>query len=139
MVVFGNCKKKEGRCLDLKSDQDFIHIAPASVFKAFLIKNMHFVHYPWVLSHDLMANLRNSLMVVFGNCKKKEGRCLDLKSDQDCIHIAPASVFKAFLIKNMHFVHFAWVLSHDLIANLHNSLISVLSNWKKEEAKYLDK
>ena len=67
------------------------------MFKAFLIKDMRFVHFKWVLSHDLIANLHNSLMSVFGSCKKKGGKCLDLRSDQNFIHIAPA--FKAFLIK----------------------------------------
>ena len=75
-------------------------------------------------------------MSVFGSCKKKGVKCLDLKSDQNIIHIAP--VFKTFLIK-MHCVHFTWVLSHDLITYLHNSLISVLGNWKNKKGKYLDK
>ena len=76
-------------------------------------------------------------MAVFGGCKKKGGKYLDFKSDQNFIHIAPA--FKTFLIKNMHCVHFTWVLSHDLITYLHNSLISVLGNWKNKKGKYLNR
>ena len=91
-------RKKGGKCLDMKSDQNFIHIASTNVFKHFWYKKqLYFVHFLWVLSHDLIANLHNSLMSVFVNCKKKGGECLYLKSDQNFIHIAPA--FKTFLIK----------------------------------------
>ena len=71
-----------------------------------VIKTRSLSIFAWVLSHDLIANLHNSLMSVFGSCKKKGGKCLDLKSDPKFYSYCIRQCVQAFLIKKYAFCPF---------------------------------